>query len=110
MNRHAQPIRMQLSSGTARARQLSDLLGVSQPTVSRALESMGGEIVRVGSGPSIQYALRDASRGLGDISIHRVDAEGRIRQLGRLIPVRPEGFVMIQEDGVTIHSDGIPWW
>lgn len=110
MHRHAQPIRAQLSLGTARARQLSDLLGVSQPTVSRSLESMGGEVLRIGSGPSIQYALRDAGRGLGDVSIHRVDAEGRIRQLGTLIPVRPEGFVMIQQDGVTIHSEGLPWW
>lgn len=29
------------------------------------------------------------------------DEEGR---------VRPEGFVMRQEDGVTLHSDGLPWW
>jgi hypothetical protein len=49
-------------------------------------------------------------RGLPDIPIYRVDAEGRIRQLGTLVPVRPEGFVMCQEDGVTRHSDGLPWW
>jgi hypothetical protein len=49
-------------------------------------------------------------RGLPDIPINRVNAEGQIRQLGTLVPVRPEGFVMRQEDGVTLHSDGLPWW
>ncbi len=30
--------------------------------------------------------------------------------LGTLAPVRPEGFVMMQEDGKTLYSDGLPWW
>ncbi len=49
-------------------------------------------------------------RGLPDIPIYRVNAEGHIRQLGTLVPVRPDGFVMRQEDGVTLHSHGLPWW
>lgn len=67
-------------------------------------------MVKIGAGPSIQYALRDSARGLPDVPVYRVDAEGRIRCLGVLVPVRPEGFVMRQEDGVTLHSDGLPWW
>lgn len=42
--------------------------------------------------------------------IYRIDSEGKVRKLGVLIPVRPEGFVMRQEDGITRHSDGLPWW
>jgi hypothetical protein len=68
------------------------------------------EVVRIGAARSIQYTLRDTTRGLPDIPIYRVDTEGRIRQLGTLVPVRPEGFVMRQENGVTLHSDGLPWW
>ncbi|MCK6391344.1 MAG: type II toxin-antitoxin system HipA family toxin YjjJ, partial [Azonexus sp.] len=30
--------------------------------------------------------------------------------LGTLIPVRPDGFVIAQADGVVRHSDGLPWW
>ena len=26
------------------------------------------------------------------------------------MPVRPQGFVMRQQDGVTTHFDGLPWW
>jgi hypothetical protein len=103
-------IRTQLASGPVRARQLSELIGISQPTISRALNSLGNEIIRIGAGPSIQYALRDQVRGLSDIPIYRVDIAGRIRQLGTLVPVRPEGFVMLQDDGDTLHTHGLPWW
>ena len=107
---YADTIRMRLSTGPLSARQLIDNIGVSQPTISRALSELGDEVVRIGAARSIQYALRDTTRGLPDIPIYRVDAEGRIRQLGTLVPVRPEGFVMRQEDGVALHSDGLPWW
>jgi len=110
MSSHADAIRMRLSGGPLSARQLAENLDVSQPTISRALTELGGEVVRIGAARSIQYTLRDTTRGLLDIPIYRVDAEGRIRQLGTLVPTRPEGFVMCQEDGVTLHSDGLPWW
>jgi len=110
MSRHADAIRLQLAKAPLPGRQLFELIGVSQPTGSRALRALGSEIVRLGAARSIQYALRDNARGLPDILVHRIDAEGQIRRLGTLIPVRPEGFVMLQENGVALHSDGLPWW
>ena len=110
MSPHAETIRIRLSSGPLSARQLIEFNVISQPTLSRALAELGDEIVRIGSAQSIQYALRDTPRGLPNMPIHRVDAEGRIRQLGTLVPVRAEGFVMRQEDGVTLYSEGLPWW
>ncbi len=106
----ADAIRLHLSAGPRSSRQLADILGVSQPTISRALAELGGEVVRVGSSRAIQHTLRDTARGLPDIPIYRVDLAGQIRRLGMLIPVRPEGFVMCQDDGLTVHSDGLPWW
>jgi DNA-binding transcriptional ArsR family regulator len=106
---HAETIRTRLSGGPLSARELIENVGVSQPTISRALRELGDEVVRIGAARSIQYALRDSARGLPDMPIYRVDAEGRLRQLGTLTPVRPEGFVMCQEDCVTLHSDGLPW-
>ena len=110
MSRHADTIRRRLSAGPLSARQLVESLDVSQPTISRALTELGDEVVRVGAAQSIQYTLRDTLRGLPDIPVYRVDAEGRIRPLGTLVPVRPEGVVMRQEDGAPLHSDGLPWW
>jgi hypothetical protein len=110
MPSHADTIRSRLSAGPLSARQLVETMGISQPTISRALTGLGGDVLRIGTAQSIHYALRDTLRGLPDIPVYRVDAEGRIGQLGTLIPVRPEGFVMCREDGVTLHSDGLPWW
>jgi len=110
MSRHADNLRIRLSSGPLYARQLIESIGVSQPTISRALTELGDEVVRIGVARSIQYALRDTRRGLPDIPIYRVNTAGQITQLGTLLPVRPEGFVMRREDGVILHSDGLPWW
>lgn len=110
MSIHANAIRLRLSQGPLSARQLSEKMALSQPTISRALNALGGEIIRTGSTRFIHYALHDSARGLPDIAIYRVNAEGHIRRLGTLIPVRPDGFVMREEDGSTRHSDGLPWW
>lgn len=99
-----------LARGPVSARQLIEYSGVSQPTVSRALSGLANNLVRIGTARSIRYALRDRWRGLPDIPVYQVDAEGKARNLGLLIPVRPEGFVMRQEGGVAQYSEGIPWW
>ena len=110
MSRHSDGIQTHLARSPLSVRQLIKYMGISQPTISRAIAALGEELVRIGRGPSIQYALRDAGRGIGDIPVYRVSAEGQIRQLGTLLPVRPDGFVMQQIDGNCLHSDALPWW
>lgn len=89
---------MHLSSGPLSARQLTEKTGVSQPTVSRALNDLADQVVRIGAARSIQYALRDTTRALPEMPIHRIDAEGRVRQLGTLVPVCPDGFLISASD------------
>ncbi|WP_200918184.1 type II toxin-antitoxin system HipA family toxin YjjJ [Jeongeupia sp. HS-3] len=110
MAQHPETVRQLLGQGPQTSRQLVDTAGISQPTVSRALATLGHEVVRIGVGSAIQYALRDSSRGFASAPIFRVSEEGQIRELGVLVPVRPDGFVMVQADGVARHSDGLPWW
>lgn len=110
MTSQAERIQRLLARGAMTAEQLLKEVGISQPTLSRALASMGADVVRVRSARSIQYALRDTVRGLVDMPVYRVSSDGKIKRLGLLVPVRPEGFVMQQDDGVTLHSQGMPWW
>ncbi len=110
MSRHTDAIALLLSLGPISSRQIAQKTGLSQPTVSRALAALGDQVVRIGSGPSIQYALLDGQRGFASVPVYRVSDEGQIRTLGSLLPIRPDGFVMVQADGLTIHSDGLPWW
>ncbi len=110
MSSHAEGVRALLAAGPQSARQLIEKLGVSQPTLSRAMAGLGGDVLRLGAARSIQYALRDTLRGLPEMPVHRVDAQGRLHRLGELIAVRPEGFVMFESGGGSVHSEGLPWW
>ena len=110
MSRHAESIRLRLAQGPLGARRLIEILGFSQPTLSRSMRELGKEVVRIGAARSIQYALRDGARGLAELEIYRVDPEARIHHLGTLVPVRPDGFVMHEASGATLYSDGLPWW
>ena len=85
-------------------------MGISQPTVSRSMKALGDEVVRIGSGPSIHYVLRDAHRGFSSAPVYRITEEGTVKPLGKLVPVYPDGFVMEQTDNICLHSDGLPWW
>ena len=110
MSRHADSLRLILGHGPVSAREIAEKTGLSQPTVSRALAALGDEIIRIGAGPSIQYAIRDYSRSFGAVPVCCVSNAGTIRVLGTLAPVRPAGFVMERADGVAIYSAGLPWW
>jgi HipA-like C-terminal domain len=110
MPTQVESLRAQLASGPLSARQLIENMAISQPTLSRTVAQLGDELVRLGAARSIRYALRDTQRGLPDMPVHRVDGDGRLHHLGSLIPVRAEGFVMREEGGATLHSDGLPWW
>ena len=110
MTTRSEMIRQLLSQGLTPTRQLIENIGISQPTASRALAVLGDDVVRIGAGPSIQYALRDARRGFSAVPIYRVTDTGRVEPLGDLIPVYPEGFVLVQTGKPGRHSDGLPWW
>lgn len=110
MSACADALRLQLAKGPAGTRQLIEIIGFSQPTISRALTEIGAPVVRMGAARSIQYALRDERRGLGDIRIYRVGANGVLENVGLLTPVLPDGFVLFEDNGKASHSAGLPWW
>lgn len=110
MANHADAIRLLLAQGPQSSRALQQRTGLSQPTVSRALAALGREMVGIGAGRAMLYALRDGGRGVDELPVYRVDSQGRIAEIGQLSAVRPEGFVMRQTDGSTLHSEGLPWW
>jgi len=110
MATHTELLRLRLAAGPNTGTQMAKEMGISQPTASRALAAMGDEVVKIGQKKSTRYVLRDAGRGFDDVFVFQVDGEGKLQELGVLTPVRPDGFVFTQADGVQVHSDGLPWW
>lgn len=103
-------IRTALATGPVSSASLRTTLGITRPTLARALAEMLGEIVTLGAARATQYALRDSFRGLADIPVYRVNDIGQIKHLAQLCPVRPGGFVVVRSDGKTDYHEGLPWW
>lgn len=110
MPTHTDLLRLRLAAGPQSGTQLAKELGISQPTVSRALATMAGEVLQLGQKKGSRYVLHDAGRGFGDVPVFRVDAHGKLHAQGVLTPVRPDGFVFTPADGLPVHSAGLPWW
>ena len=110
MPTHVDLLRLRLATGPQSGTQMAKDLGISQPTVSRALATMAGEVLQLGQKKGSRYVLRDAGRGFGDVPVFRVDAQGKLKELGLLTPVRPDGYVFTPADSLQVHSDGLPWW
>lgn len=99
--------------GVATSAQLMDALGVSQPTVSRALAPLvrAGRVRKVGAARSQRYLLPRAVAGVGnDIPLLRVNTAGLPAPFGRMVPLEGGAFWVDEVDGVSERHDGLPWF
>lgn len=99
--------------GMATSGQLQERLGVSQPTVSRALAPLlrSGQVLRVGSARSQRYLLPRPIEGVGrEVPMMRVDSEGRASPFGRMVPLPGGRFWVDETDGLSELHDGLPWF
>ena len=97
-----------LSSG-----ELQDLLGVSQPTVSRALAPLilSGQVQKVGAARSQRYVLPRTVPGVGrEVPVMRVDAQGRPEPFARMVPLEGGAFWVDEADGLSARHGGLPWF
>lgn len=103
-------VRRLLQAGPLTAMQLVEKTGLSQPSVSRAVKALGAAVVRLRRGKAIHYLLRDGTRGLADTRVYRVGVDGVLMELGVLLPVMPDGYLMQEHSGRELYSEGLPWW
>lgn len=92
--------------GPDKAQALAQALQVSQPTVPEPSARWVTRCLRRRKIYSIHPSRSTPHPSAG----HRVPRHrpGQLETLGTLVPVCPEGFVMI--GGSRLHSDGLPWW
>lgn len=83
----AELILRRLSAGTVSSRELEQLLGQSQSSVSRILRSLieDRRVLRVGTTRGAQYGLRRQIESIGDAwPLHQINRDGAIEELGTL--------------------------
>lgn len=118
---HGPAIEAQLRlHGPRTAAQLADALGVSQPTISRAIASLGDDIVRLGRARAARYVLARPLARAGDRwPVHRIDAHGRPHTLGELRALHGDRFqftatasrpVLLQGEFRDGLFPGLPWF
>ncbi len=99
--------------GVAASAELQARLGVSQPTVSRALAPLvrEGRVTKVGAARSQRYLLPRHIEGVGShIPLMRVDAQGRASDFGRMVALPSGRFWVDEADGLSELHDGLPWF
>ncbi|MDR0225147.1 MAG: type II toxin-antitoxin system HipA family toxin YjjJ [Burkholderiaceae bacterium] len=99
--------------GVLSGRELQQQLGVSQPTVSRALAPLirSGRVRKVGAARTQRYVLPRQVAGVGaDVALMRVDTQGRPSPFGSMIALHGGGFWVDETDGLSERHDGLPWF
>lgn len=107
--------------GPESASSLARRLGVSAPTVTRALAKFGDAVATIGKGRASRHALRREVRDLGNAwPLYGVDTNGEPELLGtiealhgryrwRLVPERPLTLFMRGEFAEGLYED-LPWF
>ncbi len=99
--------------GVLTSAEFQELLGVSQPTVSRALAPLiqSGQVQKVGAARSQRYVLPRNVPGVGnEVRVMRIDAQGRPSPFARMVPLEGGAFWVDEADGVSARHDGLPWF
>ena len=99
--------------GVGTSTELQTRLGLSQPTVSRALSALvkQGRLLKVGAARSQQYLLPRHIEGVGSqIGIVRIDTQGRVSPFARMVALPGGRFWVNEADGLTQLHDCLPWF
>jgi hypothetical protein len=92
--------------GVLTSTELQELLGVSQPTVSRALAPLihAGQVQKVGAARSQRYVLPRTVPGVGnEVLVMHIDAQGQPSPFARLVPLEG-GAVTLQSKALLRRS------
>ena len=99
--------------GALSSAQLQAQLGVSQPTVSRAMAPLiqSGEMQKVGAARKQRYVLPRTVRDVGrSIAVMRIDTQGQASPFARMVPLAGGAVWVDEEDGLSKRFDGLPWF
>jgi hypothetical protein len=100
-------------SGVAKSAELQTALGISQPSMSRALAPLiqSGQVQKVGAARSQRYVLsRHVERVGRVVPIMRVDAAGRASPFARMTLLEGGDVWVDEADGVSQRHSGLPWF
>jgi len=96
--------------GVASAAQLVAALDISQPTLSRALAALAGEVAVLGAGRATRYAWPQTVLGRTGLQpLHWVHEDGRVERLGS-VQLIAGARLHVAAPGIDLLTEGaLPW-
>ncbi len=99
-----------LRQGTASAVELTAVLKISQPTLSRRIKD-AGTVLKIGKGKTTRYALLRTVGGLRRFPIYRINELGQASHISTLYPIWPGDACAVESiEGSWQCYDGMPWY
>ncbi len=75
--------------------ELLERLGISRPTLMRAVQALGPQVVSLGQARRTAYAARRSVRARWEpLPVYRIDEAGQAHEAGALSPLHPSGSAM----------------
>ena len=106
-----QQLRNTLNSRTVTSRELMQGLDVSQPTLSRLINSMAGEIVVMGKGRATCYGLpREIHNRPGRFPVYSIDPRGDAHLHGSLTALQGGQYWWDAAAGNSELYNNLPWF
>ena len=102
-----------LASGAKTAKEMVNMLGVSQPSVSRAIGSLGSEVLTLGKSRATQYARPRIVRGTtSTFPVYRIDEAGDAHLIGKLYTLMAGQYWWQSEERTNGNRlyDYLPWF
>jgi len=109
-----------LSQGQSTGTALSEAVGVSQSSISRALRQLAddGRVLKVGARRDARYSLRRSIESIGsDWPLRRVDRTGEIHEIGTVFALAADQYYVDVYPGAVDagfaykgFTTGIPYW
>jgi DNA-binding transcriptional ArsR family regulator len=100
---HAEALLEHLAHGLGSAAELTEALGISQPTLSRAMGELErqGLVVRTGTTRGARYSLLTRTvDGIGaQWPLYRVDAQGRLHEMGAIHALARNQYIVTRHTG-----------
>ena len=100
-----------LRTGVKTAKELQQALGVSQPTLSRLLAGMGGQVVALGRARQTRYGLpRDVRGAGGEFPVYRISPSGDAEAAGTLLALQGGEYWWQPAAGSGELLRHVPWF
>ncbi|MFD0666420.1 hypothetical protein ACT80S_01775 [Ramlibacter sp. MAHUQ-53] len=119
MPTHDQLLHILRTWGRQPAGELVSRLGVSRPTLMRAVRALGPQVVALGRARRSAYAARRALRGdWASLPVYRIDESGQAHEAATLSPLHPGGCAVdwrepcpwpLDADMADGWFDGLPY-